>query len=46
MKLGIKGILLCRNKFQYYIYKLFSLGKDYKVINNLNQLKNNDILCR
>lgn len=46
MKLGIKGILLCRNKFQYCIYKLFSLGKGYKVINNLNQLKDEEVLCR
>lgn len=40
MKLGIRGIFLCRNKFEYYAYKLFSLGKGYQVINNLEQLKN------
>ena len=38
MKLGIKGILLCRNKLQYFIWKLFSIGKEYKVINSLEQL--------
>lgn len=46
MKLGIKGVLLCRNKFQYCIYKLFSLGKGYKVINNLNKLKYDEFLFR
>jgi len=46
MKLGIKGIFLCRNKLQYCIYKLFSLGKDYEVINNLKQLKDSRILFK
>ena len=44
MKLGINGILLCRHKLKYYVYKLFSLGKRYKVINNLEQLKDTKIL--
>lgn len=39
MKLGIKGILLCRNKLQYYICKVLSIGKGYAVINSLEQLK-------
>lgn len=46
MKLGINGIFLCRNKFKYYGYKLFSLGKGYKVINNLEQLKYTKILYK
>lgn len=46
MKLGITGIYLCRNKFRYYAYKLFSLGKGYRVINNLEQLKDTKILSK
>lgn len=46
MKLGINGVLLCRNKLQYFIYKLFSIGKDYEVINNLEQLKYTRILSK
>lgn len=38
MKLKIKSILLCRNKFQYYIYKLNPIRKKYIVINSLEQL--------
>ncbi|MGG7057862.1 hypothetical protein ACQPUZ_06145 [Clostridium tertium] len=38
MKLGINGVLLCRNKLQYFIYKLVSIGKDYEVINDLEEL--------
>lgn len=38
MKLGIKAVLLCRNKSQYCISKLWSIGKGYEVINNLKQL--------
>lgn len=39
MKLGINGVFLCRSKLKYFIFKLFSLGRGYKVINNLEQLK-------
>lgn len=39
MKLGINGVLLCRNKLQYFIQKLLSIGKDYVVIKDLNNLK-------
>lgn len=46
MKLGIKGVLLCRNKLQYFIYKLFSIGKDYQVINDLEQLKYSRVLSK
>lgn len=46
MKLGITGILLCRNKLKYYTYKLFSLGKGYKVINSLEQLKDIRVLYK
>ncbi len=46
MKLGITGIFLCRHKLKYYAYKLFSLGKGYRVINNLEQLKDTRILYR
>lgn len=46
MKLGINGVLLCRNKLQYFIYKLFSVGKNYEVINDLEQLKYTRILSK
>ncbi|WP_341479424.1 HAD-IA family hydrolase [Clostridium gasigenes] len=46
MNLGIKAILLCRNKLQYFIYKLFSIGKGYEVINNLEQLKDTNVLSK
>lgn len=46
MKLGIAGIFLCRHKLKYYAHKLFSLGKGYKVINNLEQLKDSNILYK
>lgn len=46
MKLGINGVLLCRNKLQYFMYKLFSIGKDYEVINYLEQLKYTRILSK
>ena len=36
--LGIHSALLCRNKFEYVLKKLFSIGKGYDVINNLEQL--------
>ena len=39
MKLGINGILICRNKLQYFIQKLLSIGKDYVVIKDLKNLK-------
>ena len=38
MKLGINGILLCRNKASYLWNKLLSIGKGYCVINNLNEI--------
>lgn len=38
MKLGIKSILLCRNKWVYWGNKLKSLGKKYYVINNLEEI--------
>lgn len=44
MKLGINGVLLCRNKFQYFIYKLISIGKDYEVINDLEELINKNLI--
>lgn len=44
IRLGIKGVLLCRNKLQYYVYKLLSIGKGYEVINTLEQLKDIRIL--
>lgn len=44
MKLGINGVLLCRNKFQYFIYKLISIEKDYEVINDLEELINKNII--
>lgn len=37
MKVGINAVLLCRNKREYIKEKLNSIGKAYKVINNLNQ---------
>ncbi len=46
MKLGINEVLLCRNKLQYFINKLFSIGKDYQVINDLEQLKYTRILSK
>lgn len=36
--LGIHPVLLCRNKFEYILKKLLSIGKGYDVINNLQQL--------
>ncbi len=39
MKLGINGVLLCRNKLHYFIQKLLSIGKDYVVIKDLKDLK-------
>ncbi len=38
MSLGIKTVLLCRNKQTYIAEKIKSFGKGYKVINNLKQL--------
>ncbi len=38
MKVGINAVLLCRNKQAYITEKIKSIGKGYKVINNLNQL--------
>lgn len=39
MKVGINTILLCRNKQRYITQKIKSIGKGYKVINDLIQLK-------
>lgn len=38
MDVGINTILICRNKGSYIREKVKSIGKGYKVINNLNQL--------
>ena len=37
-KLGIHAVLLCRNKFEYALNKIRSVGKGYDVITNLQQL--------
>lgn len=46
MKLGINGVLLCRNKSQYFLCKLGSIGKGYEVINDLEQLKKTRFLSK
>lgn len=38
LAIGIKTVLLCRNKQAYVKEKIKSIGKGYKVINNLNQI--------
>lgn len=38
MKLGIKSILLCRNKWVYWGNKFKSISKKYCVINNLEEM--------
>lgn len=38
LAIGIKAVLLCRNKQAYVTEKIKSIGKGYKVINNLNQI--------
>lgn len=38
IEVGINTVLLCRSKKAYIKEKIKSIGKDYKVINNLNQL--------
>lgn len=38
MNEGIKTVLICRDKGSYLREKVKSVGRDYKVINNLNQL--------
>lgn len=38
LAIGIKTVLLCRNKQAYVTEKIKSIGKGYKVINNLNQI--------
>lgn len=40
MKMGIHGILLCRNKWVYRLNKLKSIGKEYAVIDSLEELEN------
>lgn len=37
-KLGIHSVLLCRNRFEYIFKKVLCIGREYNVINNLNQL--------
>ncbi len=39
IELGIQGVLLCRNKCEYYLHKILSIGKKYKVIHNLEQVE-------
>ena len=39
MKVGIHAVLLCRNKWQYLLQKLLSVGKGYRVIRSLDQLE-------
>lgn len=36
---GIKSVLLCRDKIQYYVNKIKSIGKGYKVIRNLTMIE-------
>ncbi len=38
LDVGINTVLLCRNRQAYIIEKIKSIGKGYKVINDLNQL--------
>lgn len=38
LAVGVNTILLCRNRQVYIIEKIKSIGKGYKVINDLNQL--------
>lgn len=38
LAIGINSVLLCRNKQAYITEKIKSIGKGYKVINDLNQL--------
>ena len=38
MAVGLNAVLLCRNRQAYIIEKIKSIGKGYKVINNLYQL--------
>ncbi len=38
LAIGINTVLLCRNKKTYITEKIKSIGKGYKVINDLNQL--------
>ena len=38
MAVGINTVLLCRNKQVYIKEKIKSVGKGYKVINNLKQI--------
>lgn len=37
-KLGIKAVLLCRDKKYFMVQKILSIGKGYKVIQSLNEL--------
>ena len=38
MEVGMNAVLICRNKQAYIKEKLKSIGKEYRVINNLKQL--------
>ncbi|MGN1342947.1 MAG: HAD-IA family hydrolase, partial [Traorella sp.] len=44
IKLGINGILLCRNKWIYRWNKIIAFGKKYQVIQNLEELINNEMI--
>lgn len=37
-KLGIKAVLLCRDKKYFIVQKILSIGKEYKVIHSLKEL--------
>ena len=39
MKVGIHAVRLCRNRWQYLLQKLLSVGKGYWVIRSLDQLE-------
>lgn len=39
-KLGIKAMLLCRDKGKYYLQKVINTRKNLKVINNLEEIDN------
>ena len=39
LNVGVHAVLLCRNKWQYLLQKLLSVGKGYRVIRSLDQLE-------